>query len=131
MKYMLDTNICIYIIKKRPPRIFKIFESLEIGDAAISSITLAELEYGVYKSKAPEKNKLALIKFLTPLSILPFDDKAPHAFGIIRTELEKHGQPIVPYDLLIAAHAYAYKLTLVTNNTREFKRVKNLKIANW
>ena len=131
MRFLLDTNICIYIIKKRPPRIFKIFESLEIEDAAISSITLAELEYGVYKSKAPEKNKLALIKFLTPLSILPFDDKAAHAFGIIRTELEKQGQPIGPYDLLIAAHAYAYKLTLVTNNTREFKQVKNLKIANW
>ncbi len=131
MKYMLDTNICIYIIKKRPARIFEIFRSLEIGEAGISMITLAELEYGVYKSKAPEKNKLALLKFLTPLAMLPLDDKAAHAFGIIRTELEKHGQPIGPYDLLIAAHAYACGYTLVTNNTREFKRIKNLKIANW
>ena len=131
MKYMLDTNICIYIIKKRPSRMFKIFESLEIGEAGISSITLAEMEYGVYKSKVPEKNKLALLKFLTPLTMLPFDDKAANAFGIIRAKLEKRGQPIGPYDLLIAAHAYAYRLTLVTNNTREFKRIKNLKIASW
>lgn len=128
---MHDTNVCIYIIKKQPPRIFKIFKSLVIGEAAISSITLAELEYGVYKSKMPARNKMALIKFLTPLSILAFDDKAANAFGIIRTELEKNGQPVGPYDLLIAAHAYSRGLSLVTNNTREFKRIGNLKIENW
>ncbi len=131
MKYLLDTNICIYIIKRKPPKIFKKFESLRISDVAISSISLAELEYGVYKSTQPEKNSIALIKFLAPISILPFVDTAAKAFGIIRTNLELKGQPIGPYDLLIAAHAHSLGLTLVTNNIKEFKRIKDLKLENW
>jgi tRNA(fMet)-specific endonuclease VapC len=131
MKYLLDTNICIYIIKRKPPKIFKKFESLKIGDVAISSITLAELEYGVYKSTQPEMNMIALTKFLAPISILPFEDNAAKAFGIIRTNLELKGLPIGPYDLLIAAHAHSLGLKLVTNNIREFKRIKDLKLENW
>ena len=131
MKYLLDTNICIYIIKRKPPKIFKKFESLRIGDVAISSISLAELEYGVYKSTQPEKNTIALTKFLAPISILPFDDTAAKAFGSIRANLALKGQPIGPYDLLIAAHAHSLGLTLVTNNIKEFKRIKVLKLENW
>jgi len=131
LKYLLDTNICIYIIKRKPPKIFKKFESLKINDVAISSVTLAELEYGVYKSTQPEKNKIALTKFLAPIAILPFEENAAKAFGTIRTNLELKGRPIGPYDLLIAAHAYALGITLVTNNTKEFKRIKGLKLENW
>jgi tRNA(fMet)-specific endonuclease VapC len=131
MKYLLDTNICIYIIKRKPSKIFKKFESLRISDVAISSITLAELEYGVYKSTQPEKNTIALTKFLAPISILPFEDTAAKVYGIIRTNLELKGQPIGPYDLLIAAHAHSLGLTLVTNNIKEFKKIKDLKLENW
>jgi tRNA(fMet)-specific endonuclease VapC len=131
MKYLLDTNICIYIIKRKPPKIFKKFESLKINDVAISSITLAELEYGVYKSTQPEKNMIALVKFLVPISILPYEDNAAKAFGIIRANLEPKGQSIGPYDLLIAAHAYSLGLILITNNIKEFKKIKELKLGNW
>jgi tRNA(fMet)-specific endonuclease VapC len=131
MKYLLDTNICIYIIKRKPPKIFKKIESLRISDVAISSITLAELEYGIYKSTQPEKNTIALTRFLAPISILPFEDTAAKVYGIIRTNLELKGQPIGPYDLLIAAHAHSLGLTLVTNNIKEFKKIKDLKLENW
>jgi tRNA(fMet)-specific endonuclease VapC len=131
MKYLLDTNICIYIIKRKPSKIFKKFESLRISDVAISSITLAELEYGVYISTQPEKNTIALTRFLAPISILPFEDTAAKVYGIIRTNLELKGQPIGPYDLLIAAHAHSLGLTLVTNNIKEFKKIKDLKLENW
>jgi tRNA(fMet)-specific endonuclease VapC len=131
MKYLLDTNICIYIIKRKPSKIFKKFESLRISDVAISSITLAELEYGVYKSTQPEKNTIALTRFLAPISILPFEDTAAKVYGIIHTNLELKGQPIGPYDLLIAAHAHSLGLTLVTNNIKEFKKIKDLKLENW
>ncbi len=94
MKYLLDTNICIYIIKKKPAGIFKKFQSLKINDVAISSITLAELEYGVYKCSQPEKNKIALTKFIAPILILPFEENASRAFGEIRANLQKKGQPI-------------------------------------
>jgi len=131
MKYLLDTNICIYIIKKKPATIFKKFESMKISDVTISSITLAELEYGVYKSSHRENNKIALTKFIAPIEILPFEENAARAFGEIRADLEQRGQIIGPYDLLIAAHAYANQLSLVTNNVKEFRRIKNLKIENW
>jgi tRNA(fMet)-specific endonuclease VapC len=131
MKYLLDTNICIYIIKRKPPKVFKRFESLRVSDVAISSITLAELEYGAYKSKHPENNIIALTKFLAPISVLPFEDNAAKAFGIIRTNLELKGLPIGPYDLLIAAHAHSLGLILVTNNIREFNRIKDLRLVNW
>ncbi len=131
MEYLLDTNICIYIIKKRPVKVLQIFESLSPGSVAISSITLAELHYGIEKSSNPERNKDALDQFVTPLEIIDFDYFATLEYGKIRADLEKKGTPIGPLDTLIAAHARSLKLMLVTNNEREFERIPGLKIVNW
>ena len=130
-RYMLDTNICIYIIKKRPAGVLKKFESLSLGDVAISSITLAELYYGIMKSSNPKKNQEALDKFLIPLEILEFDYNATIEYGKIRADLEKKGTPIGPLDTLIASHVKSLNLTLVTNNEKEFARIPDLKIENW
>lgn len=131
MKYMLDTNICIYIIKRKPIEVFKKFETLQVGDLCISSITFAELQYGVFKSRHPERNKIALANFLAPIDMLPFSDKAAVLYGCIRAQLERKGQIIGAYDLLIAAHALSEGLTLITNNTKEFSRIPKLSLANW
>lgn len=131
MKYMLDTNICIYIIKRKPPQILEKFTAINQEDICISSITLAELEFGVCKSNNPIRNKLALMIFLAGIKILPFDSVAATDYGDIRATLEKRGTPIGANDLLIAAHARSLKLTLVTNNTKEFERVDDLKFENW
>ena len=131
MEYLLDTNICIYIIKKRPANVFVKFKDLAIGSVGISSITLAELQFGVMKSSNPEKNQEALDRFLTPLEIVDFDYNATIEYGIIRADLEKKGIPIGPLDTLIASHAKSLDLILVTNNEREFERVSGLKIENW
>jgi tRNA(fMet)-specific endonuclease VapC len=131
MKYMLDTNICIYIIKSKPRRVFTRLKTLSFGDVVISAITYAELEYGVSKSSLPGKNRIALLKFTAPLEILPFFDKAAVTYGQLRALLEKTGQIIGPMDLLIGAHAVAEGLTLVTNNVSEFGRIPDLKIENW
>lgn len=131
MKYLLDTNVCIYIIKKKPSQFFEKLETLQINDVGISAITLAELEYGISKSMFPEKNKIALIKFLAPLEILPFAEKAAEIYGKIRSYLEKAGSIIGTLDLFIGAHAESENLVLVTNNVTEFSRIPNLKIENW
>lgn len=131
MKYMLDTNICIYIIKKKPEKVFQRFRMLKSGDVCISSITLAELEYGVQKSEYMERNRIALTCFLTPVDILPLTDKAALAYGRIRAGQEKSGNVIGAYDLLIAAHCIAEDLILITNNTAEFERIAGLKMENW
>lgn len=131
MQYLLDTNICIYIIKNKPTQVFEKFISLEFGTVAISSITLAELNYGVQKSSNVDKNSEALIKFLTPIEILDFNYEATEEYGIIRSDLERKGMPIGPLDLLIAAHAKSLDIILVTNNENEFSRVAGLKIENW
>lgn len=131
MKYMLDTNICIYIIKQKPKAVFERFRNYQPGDICISSITLAELEYGVAKSMHKGKNKFALAGFLAPISILPFCDNAASVFGDIRVYLEKKGQVIDAYDMLIAAHALSENLTLLTNNVAEFHRIDGLLIENW
>lgn len=131
MKYMLDTNICIYLIKKKPAQVFNTFKKLAVGDVAISAITLAELEYGIEKSKYPERNKIALTAFLAPIEIIPFSEKAATTYGKIRANLEKRGKIIGAYDLMIGAHALAEELILVTNNVREFERIPNLSIENW
>jgi tRNA(fMet)-specific endonuclease VapC len=131
MKYLLDTNICIYIIKQKPITVFEKFKSFDIGSVGICSITLAELQYGVMKSSNPEKNLDALNEFLTPLEIIDFDVYAALAYGKIRAELERQGTPIGPLDTLIAAQALSHKLILVTNNVKEFIRVKGLEIKNW
>lgn len=131
MKYLLDTNICIYIIKKKPSQIFEKLEALQINDVGISAITLAELEYGISKSTFFEKNKIALIKFLAPLEILLFTEKAAEIYGKIRSYLEKTGSVIGTLDLFIGAHAKSENLVLVTNNVTEFSRIPKLKIENW
>lgn len=131
MKFMLDTNICIYVIKHRPASVLTRFQECTPQDMCISSITLAELEYGVSKSSQPEKNKLALMMFLSGIAVLPFDDAAAIEYGSIRTALEKKGTPIGSNDLLIAAHAKSLGLPIITNNTHEFVRVDGLQVGNW
>jgi tRNA(fMet)-specific endonuclease VapC len=131
MKYLLDTNICIYIVKQKPSVVVERLQKVKVNEIGISVITLAELEYGVSKSNFPERNKLALIQFLTPFEILPFSETAAAIYGRIRSDLEKKGQIIGPYDLLIGAQALSEKLTLVTNNEREFQRIPGIAIENW
>jgi tRNA(fMet)-specific endonuclease VapC len=131
MKYMLDTNICIYVIKHRPEQVIQRFLAHTPSDLCISSITYAELMHGVEKSQAPDRNRTALALFLSPLQILEFDALAAEAYGTIRADLELNGTPIGPMDMLIAAHAKSKNLVLVTNNTREFLRVKGLALENW
>ena len=131
MDYLLDTNICIYIIKKKPAEVFDKFKNLTIGDVGISSITLAELQYGIEKSSSPSKNREALEKFLTPIEIVDYGYEAAGEYGIIRAELESKGTPIGPLDTLIASHAKSLELVLVTNNVKEFERVEGLRIENW
>lgn len=131
MKYMLDTNICIYIIKKKPVNVLDRFKKSPVGSIGISAITLAELQYGIMKSANPPKNQDALDKFLTPLEILDFDYLSTLEYGVIRAGLEREGTPIDPLDTLIAAHAKSADVILVTNNEREFERVPGLKIENW
>jgi len=118
-------------MNRRPPEVIKKFKQFEPGEIGISAITLSELQYGISKSKHRKKNQLRLEEFLIPLEILIYDGKAAGAYGDIRFQLEKLGLPIGPLDLLIAAQAISRKLILVTNNDKEFNRVKNLKIENW
>ncbi len=129
--FLLDTDICIYLIKKKPPQVITRLRELPLSTVAISSITLSELEYGVMKSSRPKQNKFALMQFVVPLEILPFDDLAAREYGYIRSFLEKQGTPIGSLDTLIAAHALALDCILVTNNQKEFARVPGLKTANW
>ena len=131
MKYMLDTNICIYLIKQKPQQVLKRFERETIGDIGISTITVSELYYGVEKSQQRERNRGALEQFLLPLMIMEFDYKATLVYGKLRAELEREGKPIGPLDTLIASHALSLNTTLVTNNENEFGRVKGLNVENW
>lgn len=131
MKYMLDTNICIYLINRNPQHVRRHFLAQTLDDIGVSSITVAELQYGIQKSRYPEENRNALELFLLPLLIADFDVLAAIAYGGLRVTLEKVGTPIGALDALIAAHALSLNVTLVTNNTREFSRVPGLQIANW
>ena len=131
MKYMLDTNMCIYIIRRKPQAVLERFIRTEISQIGISSITFSELMYGVFKSSKPIQNRIALTQFVAPLKILPYGDDAADHYGDLRAYLEKKGTPIGSLDMLIAAHALSKDCTLVTNNEKEFIRVPNLKIENW
>ena len=131
MTYMLDTNICIYAMKNKPEQVLQRLKSEIDNGICISSITLAELEYGMQHSSNPLRNEQALLRFLIPISILPFEATAANEYGALRTYLQGLGTPIGPLDMLIAAHAKAENLILVTNNVKEFIRVPNLKIENW
>ncbi len=131
MKYMLDTNICIYIIRQKPARVLERFLALSPGDVGISVITVAELQHGVYKSSRPEQSAQALAQFSLPLIVADFTTQATKIYGEIRTILERQGNVIGPLDLFIAAHALQCKATLVTNNMGEFTRVPDLLLENW
>lgn len=131
MKYMLDTNILIYLKKQMPVEVVKVFETVSKHDVCISSITMAELEFGVQNSKYPLRNKMALLLLLSEIEILSFGQKAAQAYGEIRKDLKDRGQIIGGNDLLIAAHAKAEDCILVTNNLKEFGRVKGLNCQNW
>jgi len=128
---MLDTNTCIYVIKRKPPDVIERFKRTEISHIGISSITLSELLYGVSKSSRPEQNQIALTQFIAPLEILPYGDEAARYYGSLRAHLEKQGTPIGSLDMLIAAHALSIACTLVTNNEKGFIRIPNLEIDNW
>lgn len=128
---MLDTNICIYIIKNKPLNVRKKLEIHSFGEIAISSITVSELYYGAYKSSKREQNLLGLNNFLSPFNIIEFDMECALVYGKIRTELENKGQIIGSMDMLIASCSLAKDFTLITNNLKEFKRIKGLKVENW
>ena len=131
MRYMLDTNICIYVIKHKPEKVLRKLQTIHPEDVCISSVTYAELVYGIEKSAAVEKNRLALSMFLANMEILDFDAQAADCYGKIRADLEKKGRPIGPLDMMIAAHAQSLGYTVVTNNVKEFSRVSALKLENW
>ncbi len=131
MKYMLDTNICIYAIKHKPAQVFFKLQEYDPEDICISSVTYAELVHGVEKSQAVEKNRLALTMLLANIEVLPFDASAAESYGTIRAALEKQGTPIGPLDMMIAGHAKSLDYTVVTNNTKEVNRIEGLKIENW
>lgn len=131
MKYLLDTNICIYLIKQRPLPVLQHFKRHPIHEVGVSSITVAELQYGVEKSQQLERNQEALEVFLLPLTIADFDAAAASHYGAIQAALERQGMPIGALDCLIAAHALSLNVTLITNNEDEFARVPGLRVANW
>lgn len=131
MRYMLDTNICIYLIKHKPPQVFEKLQEHNPDEICISAVTYAELVHGVEKSKAVERNRLALTILLSNIEILDFDMKAAEEYGRIRADLEKKGTPIGPLDMMIAGHAKSLGYTVVTNNVGEFKRVEGLQHENW
>ncbi len=131
MKYLIDTNICIYIMNNRPIDVIKKFKKVNIGEVGVSTVTISELQYGVAKSQQRKKNQSRLNEFIAPLILLPYDSDAAKTYGDIRYSLEKVGHPIGPLDLLIAAHAMSQNLIIVTNNDKEFSRIKDLKVENW
>ncbi len=130
LRYLLDTDICIYVTKSRPPHLRARFNGVE-GQLAISSITLAELNYGAENSARPTDNLLVIEQFAARMAVLPFAEKAAAHYGQIRAELIRAGQPVGPFDMLIGAHARSEGLVLVTNNLREFQKISGLRVENW
>jgi tRNA(fMet)-specific endonuclease VapC len=131
VKYILDTNICIFVIRQKPPVIVERFMQFGMDELCISTVTLAELRYGADKSSNVTKNHNALDTFLAPLAIVDFDAECAEHYGRLRSSLEGLGQPIGPLDTMIAAHALRLRLPLVTNNTKEFARVSGLTLEDW
>ncbi len=129
--YLLDTNIYIFLIKKKNPLLIEKFKKNYNKGIFISSLTLAELEYGVENSEHIEKNRLSLIEFLTIFEILNFEQKDAKEFGIIKRDLRNSGKMIGAIDALLAAQSISRKLIFITNNTKEFERINNLKIEDW
>lgn len=131
MKYMLDTNICIGLIRQKPQKLIERLTQCQPGDVGVSSITIAELAHGAYKSNQIKQNLSALEQFLLPIEVADFDQLASAAYGFVRSYLEKEGKIIGSMDLLIGAHALSLDAVLVTNNVLEFQRIPNLKIEDW
>ena len=131
MNYLIDTNICIYIMNQRPAEVIQKCKNTGVGQIGISAITVSELSYGVAKSKYQKQNTKRLEEFLAPFEILQYDEEASNYYGIIRSQLENQGNVIGPLDMLIAAHALSRDLVLVTNNEKEFNRIETLKVENW
>ena len=133
MRYMLDTNILVYVLNARPRHeaVIARFDDENPEDLVVSSITLAELRYGIEKSQRRERNRRALHRVLRALNVAAFDAKAAEAYGSVRATLEATGKPVGPLDTLIAAHALALDLTLVTSNLREFSRIRGLRVESW
>ena len=131
MRYMLDTNVCIYLIKNRSDTLLNRMRRFRTAELGVSVVTVAELQYGVAKSQQKERNQAALEVFLLPLDIAPLSLDATVVYGAIRADLEREGRPIGPLDTLIAAHALSLDVPLVTNNTREFARVEGLRVEDW
>lgn len=131
MKYLLDTNILIYLMKKGNMKLLDKISSQEFGALSISSITLAELEFGAANSSNPELNRSVFLGTLSAIDVMNFDDNCAYEYGIIRQKLKVKGSPIGPMDMLIAATAIAHHLTMVTNNTKEFIKVEGLKVQDW
>ncbi len=129
--YLLDTNICIFLIKKKNPLLIEKFKKNYNKGIFISSLTLAELEFGVENSEHIEKNRLSLIEFLTIFEILNFEQKDAKEFGIIKRDLRNSGKMIGAIDALLAAQSISRKLIFITNNTKEFERINNIKIEDW
>ena len=130
MRYMLDTDICIYTINERPAAVLRAFRQFQSTGLGISSVTATELFFSVARTGS-QRNLDALRRFLATLEVAPFDAQAAAVSGSMRAWLAAQGTPIGPYDSLIAAHAHALGVALVTNNTREFERVPGLKVVNW
>jgi len=133
LNYLLDTNICIYLINNKYKYLIDRIENIGIENTALSTITIAELEYGIANSQSrhKEENRLALMEFLIPFQFLPFEQNDAYEYGFIRSDLQSKGQTIGNMDMLIAAQAVNHGLVLVTNNMKEFDRVPNLRIENW
>lgn len=131
IEYLLDTNICIYLIKKKSIVLINRLQQAEPTSVGLSTIVLSELEYGVEKSQRVAQNRIALAQFVASLEIVGYDSRAAREYGRLRSALERKGQPIGPLDQMIAAHALALDCTLVTNNEREFERVDGLQVENW
>ncbi len=133
MRYLLDTNICIYLINRKPHHeaVLRHMDGMAYGDILISAVTVAELRYGIAKSAWPERNREKFESFIERFEIVDFNDAAAAAYGQIRASLESAGTPIGPLDTLIAAHALSLQCTLVTNNVKEFRRIPGLGVENW
>ena len=129
--YVLDTDICIYLIKKKPITVLRTLQTKQPDEVVISAVTYAELQFGVENSQQIESNQRALNRFITPLEILAFDVDASRAYGRIRADLHRAGTLIGSLDMMIGAHAFALGAILVTNNVREFQRIRGLTIENW
>ena len=129
--YLLDTNICIYAIKNKPYHVLEIIKERSKYGIYLSSLTIAELEYGIQNSDRIEENRIALLKFISIFNILCFDDMDAIPYGKLKAKLKKDGNIIGPIDMLLAAQALSKDLIFVTNNTKEFTRIDNLKLENW